>query len=129
MEHQTIFRLISVNLTANFLLLSQLYQSGAVHPKATRLVVVSSLAAVTGYPTSAVYAATKAGLLHFAQSVACTFKHCTVVLPGATDTPQAVQNTPDLRRRDKWMSAEAVAGIVTAKSLKTGASLVVPGYL
>jgi len=66
---EKISELVTVNLTAP-MELTRLLVPGMLDRGRGRLVFVSSIAGVTGVPREAVYAATKAGLVTFAESLA-----------------------------------------------------------
>ena len=82
--------LVAVNLTAP-MQLTRLLVPGMVARGRGRLVFVSSIAAATGVRGEAVYSATKAGLVLFAESLAYELDghgvRVSVVVPGVIDTP------------------------------------------
>lgn len=82
--------LVTVNLTAP-MQLTRLLLPGMVERGKGRVVFISSIAAVTGVRGEAVYAATKAGLGAFAESIAYEMNGhgigVCVVIPGVIDTP------------------------------------------
>ncbi|MCP9956274.1 MULTISPECIES: SDR family NAD(P)-dependent oxidoreductase [Streptomyces] len=87
---EVVERLVAVNLTGAVHLV-RLLLPGMVERGAGRVVLVSSMAGWAGVANEAVYAATKGGLLAFAESLryelAGTRVGVTAVLPGAVDTP------------------------------------------
>ncbi|KUH36967.1 MULTISPECIES: SDR family NAD(P)-dependent oxidoreductase [Streptomyces] len=87
---ETVERLVAVNLTG-VLQLVRLLLPGMVERGVGRVVLVSSMAGCAGVANEAVYAATKGGLLAFAESLryelAGTRVGVTSVMPGAVDTP------------------------------------------
>jgi short-subunit dehydrogenase len=82
--------LVTVNLAAPMELTSLLVPGMAGRGRG-RVVFVTSIAGVTGVPGEAVYAATKAGLAAFAESLAYEMRGrgvgVSVVVPGVIDTP------------------------------------------
>ncbi len=87
---EKVSELVTVNLTAA-MELTRLLVPGMIQRGRGRLVFVSSIAGVTGVRGEAVYAATKAGLVTFAESLAYELaEHAvgvSVIIPGVIDTP------------------------------------------
>ena len=87
---EKVAELVAVNLTAP-IQLTRLLLPGMVARGRGRVVFVSSIAAATGVRGEAVYSATKAGLLSFAESLAYELDghdvRVSVVVPGVIDTP------------------------------------------
>jgi short-subunit dehydrogenase len=99
-----------------------------------RLVFVSSIAGVTGVRHEAVYAAAKAGLNCFAESLDYELAGCgvgvSVVLPGAVDTPFfSRRGRPYDRRWPAPIPAERVAAAITDAAARDLAVVYVPGWL
>jgi short-subunit dehydrogenase len=90
MPPETADRLIALNLAAP-VRLTRLLLPGMLERGGGHLVYVTSIAGATGVAREAVYAATKAGLATFADSlreeVAGTGISVSVVVPGVVDTP------------------------------------------
>src|SRR5918992_1815924 len=90
MSEEDIERLIAVNLTAQIRLTHALVP-GMIERGRGHLVFVASIAGATGVRHEAVYAATKAGLMIFADSLrlelAETGIGVSVIVPGVIDTP------------------------------------------
>jgi len=87
---EKVAELVAVNLTAP-MQLTRLLVPGMVARGRGRVVFVSSIAAATGVRGEAVYSATKAGLVSFAESLAYELDghdvRVSVVVPGVIDTP------------------------------------------
>jgi NAD(P)-dependent dehydrogenase (short-subunit alcohol dehydrogenase family) len=87
---EKITELVAVNLTAP-MQLTRLLAPGMIARGRGRVVFVSSIAAATGVRGEAVYSATKAGLVSFAESLAYELDghdvRVSVVVPGVIDTP------------------------------------------
>jgi short-subunit dehydrogenase len=116
MSAATVARLVAVNLTAPIELTRLLTPTLAAGGRG-RVVFISSIAGETGAPHEAVYAATKAGLNYFAESLryelAGTGVGVSVVVPGVIDTPFfARRGRPYSRRRPVPISAQRVARAV-----------------
>jgi short-subunit dehydrogenase len=87
---EKVAELVAVNLTAP-MQLTRLLLPGMVARGRGRVVFVSSIAGATGVRGEAVYSATKAGLVSFADSLAYELDghdvRVSVVVPGVIDTP------------------------------------------
>jgi 3-oxoacyl-[acyl-carrier protein] reductase len=135
---------LAVNLTGAFRL-TRAALGGMVRGRYGRIVLMSSVAGLTGNPGQAAYAASKAGLIGFARSVAKELgsRHVTVnvVAPGLIDTDMA-QALSEARRQEmiahvplgRLGTAEEVAGTVAFllgpdASYITGAVINVSGGL
>ncbi|RST13624.1 SDR family oxidoreductase [Streptomyces sp. WAC05374] len=126
-------RLIGLNLTSVVhlvrLLLPGMAERGAGH-----LVMIGSMAGRVGVANEAVYAATKGGLLAFADSLryelAGTRVGVTVVLPGAVDTPFfARRGVPYHRDHPRPVPPERVAEVVWSAVVRGRDDVFVPGWL
>jgi short-subunit dehydrogenase len=98
-----------------------------------RVVFISSIAGTTGVTQEAVYAATKAGLACFAESLryelAGTDVGVSVVVPGVVDTPFfARRGSPYGRRRPIPVSAQRVARAVLTAIERDQAMTFVPRW-
>jgi short-subunit dehydrogenase len=116
MSAAKVAQLVAVNLTAPIELTRLLTPVLAAGGRG-RVVFISSIAGATGAPQEAVYAATKAGLNYFAESLryelAGTGVGVSVVVPGVIDTPFfAKRGTPYSRRRPVPISAQRVGRTV-----------------
>jgi short-subunit dehydrogenase len=124
-------RLVAVNLTAP-MLLTRLLLPAMIERGRGHLVYVASIAGAVGVRDEAVYAATKAGLLAFAESLRyeLTGIGVSVVLPGAVDTPFFDRRgRPYGRTRPAPVQAERVAGAVVAAVEQERPEVFVPGWL
>jgi short-subunit dehydrogenase len=118
MDEADIDRLIAVNLAAPIRLARALVP-GMVERGRGHVVFVASIAGATGVRDEAVYSATKAGLITFADSLryelAGTGVGVSVVVPGIIDTPFFERRgTPYKRRRPAPIPAERVARTIVA---------------
>jgi NADP-dependent 3-hydroxy acid dehydrogenase YdfG len=116
MSAENVAQLVAVNLTAPIELTRLLTPTLAAGGRG-RVVFISSIAGETGAPQEAVYAATKAGLHYFAESLryelAGTGVAVSVVVPGVIDTPFFAQRgKPYGRRRPVPISAQRVGRAV-----------------
>ncbi|MEU3449809.1 SDR family NAD(P)-dependent oxidoreductase [Streptomyces thermolilacinus] len=113
---EVVERLVAVNLTG-VVQLVRLVLPGMVERGVGRVVLISSMAGWAGVANEAVYAATKGGLLAFAESLryelAGTRVGVTAVLPGAVDTPFFVRRgAPYHRDRPRPVPARRLADLV-----------------
>ena len=125
--------LMTVNLAAP-IELTRLLVPGMVRRGRGRLVFVSSIAGVTGVSGEAVYAATKAGLGTFAESLAYELRGrgvgVTMIVPGVIDTPFfSRRGRPYGRKRPAPVPAERVAAAMVAALRRDRAAAYVPGWL
>jgi short-subunit dehydrogenase len=133
MSAATVAQLVAVNLTAPIELTRLLTPTLAAGGRG-RVVFVSSIAGETGAPQEAVYAATKAGLNYFAESLryelAGTGVGVSVVVPGVIDTPFFAQRgRPYSRRRPVPISAQRVGRAVLMAIEREQAVAFVPRWL
>jgi NAD(P)-dependent dehydrogenase (short-subunit alcohol dehydrogenase family) len=109
---------IEVNLTAPIVLTDTLIARGALAPGAS-LVFVASLSHRTGYPGAAVYAASKDGLVAYAEALAASPEarglHVLTVLPGPLDTPHAARHAPPGASRRGRMDPDRAARAILAR--------------
>ncbi|GAA4986468.1 SDR family NAD(P)-dependent oxidoreductase [Kitasatospora paranensis] len=125
--------MIDVNLAAPLRLVRRLLP-GMLERGRGRIVLIGSMAGQVGVRDEAAYAATKAGLAMFAESLWYELRGSGVgvrlVLPGPVDTPFfARRGSPYQRERPRPVSAEQVAETVVA-TLTTGRDrLFVPQWL
>ncbi|MHC3388650.1 SDR family NAD(P)-dependent oxidoreductase [Streptomyces lavendulocolor] len=133
MPADDIDRLITLNLTS-VVHLVRLLLPGMAERGAGRVVMIGSMAGRVGVGNEAVYAATKGGLLAFADSLryelAGTRVGVTVVLPGAVDTPFfARRGAPYHRDRPRPVPAERVAEAVWQAVVRGRDDVFVPSWL
>jgi short-subunit dehydrogenase len=132
-ELSAIDELVTVNLTAH-LGLARLLLPGMVAQRSGHLVLVSSIAGCLGVADEAVYAATKAGLRTFADSVRLAVAGAgvgvSVVVPGVVDTPFFTRRgRPYDRARPKPVPADDVAKALVDAVLRNRAEVFVPSWL
>ncbi len=133
MSEADIDRLIAVNLAAP-IRLTRVLVPGMVERGRGHVVFVASIAGATGVRHEAVYAATKAGLIYFADSLryelAGSGVGVSVVLPGVVDTPFFDRRgTPYERRRPAPIPAERVARTIVAAIERGRAEAFQPRWL
>ncbi len=125
--------LVAVNLTAP-MELTRLLVPGMVARRRGRVLFISSIAGVTGVRGEAVYAATKAGLATFAESLSYELAgdgvRACVIVPGVIDTPFFDRRgRPYDRRRPAPIPAERVARAVVSCLEHDRAEVYVPGWM
>jgi short-subunit dehydrogenase len=133
MDGTDVRRLVAVNLVAPIELTRALLPDLLARGAGT-LVFVTSIAGRAGVAEEAVYAATKAGLDVFAESLrlelAGTGVRVCVVVPGVVDTPFfARRGVPYQRRRPRPVPASRVADAVLAAATRGRAEAYVPRWL
>ena len=125
-----IAEMVTVNLTAHLslarLLVPRMVARGRGH-----LVLVSSIAGSLGVADEAVYAATKAGLRTFAESVRLAHREIgvTTVIPGVVDTPFFARRGAYERERPKPVSADSVAAALLDAVRRNKSEVFVPAWL
>ena len=125
--------LIQINLAAP-IELTRLLLPGMVKRGGGRVVFVSSIAGVTGVRGEAVYAATKAGLITFAESLDYEVREhgvrVCVVVPGVIDTPFFTRRgRPYGRKRPAPLPVERVARAIVAALEHDRPTVYVPRWL
>lgn len=130
---QDVQRLVAVNLTAA-MELTRLLVPGMADRGRGHVVFISSIAGATGVPREAAYAATKAGVRYFAESLRYELAGhgvgVSVVLPGVIDTPFFTRRgMPYDRRRPAPIPAERVARATLAAIERRRAEVYVPAWL
>ncbi|MEE9315284.1 MAG: SDR family NAD(P)-dependent oxidoreductase [Rhizobiaceae bacterium] len=104
--------LVAINLAAPIIMASSLVRGGHMAKK-SKLVFISSLSHVTGYPGAAVYGATKDALAVYAKSIRKAFKKRGVgvltVYPGPIRTDHAEKHAPKGAKASKRMLPEMLA--------------------
>ena len=128
-----ITELMAVNLAAP-MELTRLLVPGMAQRGRGRVAFVSSIAGVTGVRGEAVYAATKAGLSTFAESLAYEVRdhgvRVCVIVPGVIDTPFfGRRGRPYGRKRPAPIAAERVATAIVAALEHDRAVVYVPRWL
>ncbi|SDH14861.1 SDR family NAD(P)-dependent oxidoreductase [Nonomuraea jiangxiensis] len=127
-------RLLAVNLAAP-IALTRLLLPGMVAAGRGHLVFVASIAGAVGVAQEAVYSATKAGLLAFAEGLRHELHHVpgvgvSVLLPGVVDTPFFVRRgTPYTRAWPAPVAPERVARAILAAIRDGRPESFVPGWL
>jgi short-subunit dehydrogenase len=125
--------LITVNLTAP-IQLTRLLAPGMAKRRRGRIVFVSSIAGATPARYEAVYAATKAGLTCFAESISYELADdgvgVSVIFPGPIDTPFFERRgIPYLRRRPTPIAPEGIAQAVIEVTKQDQAEAFVPAWM
>jgi short-subunit dehydrogenase len=121
-ETDDVERLVAVNLVAPIRLTREL--------KPARVVFVASIAGVVGPAGEAVYAATKAGLMAFAESLRYEGVGVTVVVPGVVATEFFERRgTPYARRWPRPIPPERVAEAIVRAIERDRDEVYVPGWL
>ena len=127
LQHQAV---LAVNLRAPLLLTAGLLRGSALRDGGT-LVFVSSLSHQVGYPSAAVYAATKDGLTSYARSlyVALGPRRINVltVFPGPVRTAHARRYAPPGSDESGRMDPEVLAGHIE-RAVRRRRRILVPGF-
>ncbi|MGW4958396.1 SDR family NAD(P)-dependent oxidoreductase [Nonomuraea sp. NPDC004186] len=127
-------QLLAVNLAAP-IALTRLLLPGMVAAGRGHLVFVASITGAVGVAQEAVYSATKAGLMAFAESLRHELHHVpgvgvSVLLPGVVDTPFFVRRgVPYTRGRPAPIAPERVARAIVAAIRDGRPESFVPGWL
>ncbi|MCS0634921.1 SDR family NAD(P)-dependent oxidoreductase [Streptomyces sp. LP05-1] len=133
MPAEAVDRLLAVNLVG-VVQLVRLVLPGMVRRGTGRVVLIGSVAGSVGVRGEAVYAATKGGLLAFADSLryelAGTAVRVATVQPGAVDTPFfGRRGAPYHRERPRPVAASRVADAVWRAAVRGREDQFVPGWL
>lgn len=133
MTAEKVCELVTVNLTAP-IQLTRLLLPGMMQRGRGRVIFVSSIAGVTGVACEAVYAATKAGVGTFAESLAYeTRGHgvgVSLIVPGVIDTPFFdSRGQPYHRKRPAPIPAHRVAGAIVKAVERDRDMVYVPRWL
>ena len=133
-EDAAIDALVASNLTAQIRLVRALLPALQTGRRPARIVVVGSIAGTLGVPRESVYAATKAGLMTFAESVRGELHDqgvgVLVLVPGVVDTDfYAHRHAAYGRRFPRPVPPERVARALVRGLHRDAAEVVVPGWL
>lgn len=133
MPAEKIWETLSVNLAAP-MQLTRLLMPAMARRGRGRMVFVSSIAGATGVAGEAVYAATKAGLATFAESLSYeAHRHgigVSLIIPGVVNTPFFDRRgRPYGRRRPAPIPAERVAAAIVHAVERDRDVVYVPGWL
>jgi short-subunit dehydrogenase len=125
--------LVGVNLAAP-MQLTRLILPSMIERRRGHVVFVSSIAGITGVGREAVYAATKAGLTTFAESLAYEARDhgvgISVIVPGVVDTPFFDRRgAPYARRRPLPITPERAARAIVSAVEQDRQLTFVPGWL
>lgn len=122
-------RLLAVNLTAPLRIASAMVGAGFMTKK-SKIIFISSLSHVMGYPGASVYAASKDALASYAKSVRKPFKKQGVgvltVFPGPIRTDQADRHAPADAKAEKRMEPSVLARKIL-RAARSGAKELYPG--
>lgn len=126
-------RVVAVNLTAPILLTTALLE-GMLERRAGHVVHVGSIAGHVGHRDEATYAATKAALTVFSESLraelAGTGVAVTLITPGVVDTPFFERRGAAYDRRwPRPIPADRVAARIVDALSSRPAEVIVPGWL
>ncbi len=126
-------QLVAVNLAAP-LRLTRLLTPAMAHRGRGHVVFVSSIAGATGVRREAAYAATKAGVRYFAESIRYELRgsgaDVSVVFPGVIDTPFFDRRgTAYQRKRPAPISPERVAQAILSAVERNRAEVFIPGWM
>jgi 3-oxoacyl-[acyl-carrier protein] reductase len=144
MDEETFASVVDTNLTGAYRVAKRA-ASGMLRARSGRLIFISSVVGLSGAPGQVNYAASKAGLVGLARSIARELgsRHITanVVAPGFVETDMTSE-LPDARRTEilgsiplaRFATPEEVAGVVTflagpAAAYITGAVIPIDGGL
>ena len=133
-DNATIDALVASNLTVHIRLVRALLPALQTGRRPARLVVVGSIAGTLGVPQESVYAATKAGLMTFAESVRGELHDrgvgVLVLVPGVVDTAfYAHRDAAYGRGFPRPVPPERVARALIRGLRRDAAEVVVPGWL
>jgi len=116
-------RVVNVNLKGTFILLKEIGKEIAKNPDGGSIVVISSIRHLVVEPGQSVYAATKAGIVQLARTLAAELGKYNVrvnaIAPGVVDTPltQQIKNDPSWYEAYKnksvfkrWADVKEIAG-------------------
>lgn len=125
--------LVAVNLTAP-IQLTRLLVPGMAERRHGRIVFVSSIAGATGVRGEAVYAAAKAGLACFAESLSYELADrgvgVSLIIPGVVDTPFFERRgRPYERRRPVPINSERIAHAVIMATERNRTLVFVPRWM
>lgn len=123
-------RLIAVNVEAPLLICSALAGKGAL-AKGGRVLFVSSLSHMTGYPGAASYAASKDAVATYAKSIRRPFRrklgvHVACAFPGPMRTGHADRHAPKGAKAERRMEPDEAARRILA-ALRWRRTAIVPG--
>ena len=126
--------LVAINLTAQVRLVRDLLPVLRASQRPGSIVVVGSIAGALGVPQESVYAATKAGLMSFADSLRGELRPhrigVLIVVPGVVDTAfYARRGAAYARGFPRPVPPERVARALVRGLARDAAEVVVPGWL
>lgn len=133
MDEETFTSVLDTNLTGAYRVAKRA-ASGMLRARNGRLIFISSVVGLSGAPGQVNYAASKAGLIGFARSIARELGSrsitANVVAPGFVETDMTAE-LPDARRAEilgsiplgRFATPEEVAGVVTFLAGPSGAYL------
>lgn len=124
-------KLIAVNVEAPLVICAALAARGALARRG-RIVFISSLSHMTGYPGAASYAASKDAIAIYAKSIRRPFRrklgvHVACAFPGPMRTAQAERHAPKGAKAEARMEPEEAARRILA-ALRWRRRVIVPGW-
>lgn len=116
---------LQINLEAPLVMTNALLKSDSLQG---RICFISSLSHFAGYPGAATYAASKDGLVTYANSLRNAGFKTTLAFPGPLDTPHAAQHAPQGAKADRRMKPNVAARIIV-DAVIAGNKYIMPGFV
>jgi cyclic-di-GMP-binding biofilm dispersal mediator protein len=116
---------LQVNLEAPLVMTNALLKADSLQGG---ICFISSLSHFTGYPGAATYAASKDGLVAYANSLRKAGIKTTLTFPGPLDTPHAEQHAPQGSSAERRMKPDVAAQKIV-DAVIAGKNSVTPGFV